>query len=63
MASADLTVDRSDHSAIITVNGPDKLNALSAGLRSLLRDALDAAAAIAHKLRDNRCYFDIQTID
>jgi 2-(1,2-epoxy-1,2-dihydrophenyl)acetyl-CoA isomerase len=45
MAERELTVDRSDQSAIITLNRPDKLNALSAGLRGLLSDALNEAAA------------------
>lgn len=43
--SAELTTDRSDHTSIITLNRPDKLNALSAGLRSLLSDALKDAEA------------------
>jgi 2-(1,2-epoxy-1,2-dihydrophenyl)acetyl-CoA isomerase len=45
MAEQELTVDRSDQSAIITLNRPDKLNALSSGLRALLSEALDEAAA------------------
>jgi len=45
MAEQELTVDRSEQAAIITLNRPDKLNALSSGLRTLLSDALDEAAA------------------
>lgn len=44
MAEQELTLERAEHSAIITLNRPDKLNALSAGLRSLLAEALDEAA-------------------
>lgn len=35
-----LNLDRQDHSAIITLNRPDKLNALSPGLRDALTEAL-----------------------
>ncbi|MDA1075383.1 MAG: enoyl-CoA hydratase-related protein, partial [Proteobacteria bacterium] len=40
MSDAVLMLDRQDHSAIITLNRPDKLNALSADLRDALTQAL-----------------------
>lgn len=40
-----LLLDRQDHSAIITLNRPDKLNALSADLRDALTEALAEAQA------------------
>jgi 2-(1,2-epoxy-1,2-dihydrophenyl)acetyl-CoA isomerase len=45
MTTAELQVDRSDYTSIITLNRPDKLNALSAGLRDLLTQALAQAQA------------------
>jgi 2-(1,2-epoxy-1,2-dihydrophenyl)acetyl-CoA isomerase len=45
MATTELTVERSDNTAIITLNRPDKLNALSSGLRDLLTEALADAHA------------------
>lgn len=40
MAEAMLNLERSDHSAVITLNRPEKLNALSAELRDVLTEAL-----------------------
>ena len=45
MTTAELQVDRSDYTSIITLNRPDTLNALSAGLRDLLTQALAQAQA------------------
>ena len=47
MSASELAVERSDFTSIITLNRPDKLNALSAGLRD------DLAAALAEARDDD----------